>query len=344
MRPESSTPMHSLSSLSLHRAAPASMRRRFRKLCNGDVPPSHEAVILLLSEDPMTGAWILKRANGSYYGLRSTVQSIGRAVEVLGADAVAHMIASIGPEANDEEVPPASSDAERTLKSLSRHSLAVAFFNRTLAGDPADQFSEAYTAGLLHELGKHVLLLNHPDEAVNVYSASSLWDQIKGADLRTVERLAFGASHTEVGEFMGRKLHYPQELVDVLGRMGSPDPGQLPPREYPHLWLTYASDIYAEAHGYASGKPGSKEECRQHPVWEILVADRVIEFDSVTKMFDALERSRTEVDEHIKNRRDSIRLSREGDLPPSRVTRTAQPPSPRASEASEGEHPTQVNE
>ncbi|MDT0633324.1 HDOD domain-containing protein, partial [Rubrivirga litoralis] len=94
---------------------------------------------------------------------------------LLGPVTVVGLIAGMSMTRLREAATPAAAAASDLVV---RHSLASAYLAQRLVEtiDPARrpaQSGEAYTAGLLHDLGKLVLLHNFPDEAAALYGGTA---------------------------------------------------------------------------------------------------------------------------------------------------------------------------
>ena len=257
--------------------------------------PDREDLVRLISLDPLMAVWILKRANGSYYGLRSTVDNLNRAIDVLEESAIVGMFADTfgAKRASVEDLPSSAPDK------LTRHAVASALLSAQLStGDLSDR-GVAFTAGLLHDIGKHVFALNFPEDADKMYNGSSLWKSLQGNDLSTVEQLAFGLDHREVGEFVARKMYFPEILIDVL-RVHA-EPAQLPKSSpaYQIARIVNAASLAASALGYETGQPVSFDECRSNSCWDLLIQENLVEWTSKIELFADLESSVPVIDKFL---------------------------------------------
>ena len=110
------------------------------------------------------------------------------------------------------------------LRGMWRHSLACAWISEELStacslsqgrGDPA------YTAGLLHDIGRLGLFVLHPREY-----AARLSGPADGKSLPERERAALGIDHCEAGGWLARHWDLPEEVQAVaLGHHGLPGAG-----------------------------------------------------------------------------------------------------------------------
>lgn len=257
--------------------------------------PEREDLIRMMSLDPLMAVWILKRANSSYYGLRSTVDSLSRALDVLEESAIAGMFADTfgAEEASQEDLPSDSPDE------LTRHSVATAILSAQLeCGDPSDR-GPAFTAGLLHDIGKHIFSLNFPEEAKKMYSSSTLWESLQGSDLVSIEQLAFGVDHREVGEFLARKMQFPENLTAVLRHHADPSVLSENHESYRIAWIVNSASLAASAIGYAAANPVSWAYCESDPCWAKLIDESLVGRESTTALLADMTSEKETIDEFL---------------------------------------------
>ena len=109
------------------------------------------------------------------------------------------------------------------LRRVWRHSLACAL----VAEDVASLFwknndrtvrDRAYTAGLLHDLGRLALLVKYPQEYANLLAVVSE----NPFDMLETEHDLFDIDHCEAGGWLARSWTFPSEIADVAA--GHHDP------------------------------------------------------------------------------------------------------------------------
>ncbi|MDX1548076.1 MAG: HDOD domain-containing protein, partial [Rhodothermales bacterium] len=165
---------------------------------------------------------------------------------------------------------------------LIRHSIATAFLARHLvegvAGRgpaarplPVARVGVSFTAGLLHDFGKIILVYNFPTEGAELYERRRLEAEFNDPDVRAIEQLIFGCDHTEAGEFVARKLGFPEALIDVIrfhhdpqALTGTAETDQL-------VRATAAANLAAKAMGYGIAAPDAWETVVAHPAWKRIV-------------------------------------------------------------------------
>lgn len=179
-------------------------------------------VLDVIGTDPALTANLLKLCNSAYYGLRREVGSVHEALVMLGNRTVVQLAfaTSLGDVLRG---PLAGYRLERDA--LWRHSLAVAVGAAHLAGSAGARSlrERAFTAGLVHDIGK--LVLNGPLKAkLQQLPQTGSYDA-----LRQGERQLLGFDHAEAGQALAEAWSFPAALAAVIGRhhdLPGPDRGQ----------------------------------------------------------------------------------------------------------------------
>lgn len=160
----------------------------------------------IIERDPPISAKILRVANSAYYGSKSSINSLKRAVVVLGFNTVKELITTIALVDNFFD-PHSHVGIDR--KGLWVHSVATARAAHFLAkktGIVGDDI--AYTVGLLHDIGKVLLSTCLPEEYSEViYSAETSRTYIV-----TKEKLLLNIDHCRVGRMVCEKWNLPSDV------------------------------------------------------------------------------------------------------------------------------------
>lgn len=178
-----------------------------------DETSSAQDLTELLEQDHAISVRLLRMANSAFYGLRYPVDSIRRAVVVIGFDAVRQLALATS-------VFDALSNREQFAldpEDFWMHSLGTAKAAQVLAKDRVTVESPegCFTAGLLHDIGKYVLALVLKDE----YREIVLEAKEGNRALREVELEKLETSHGEVGQWIATRWRLPEVLLDVMGNM-----------------------------------------------------------------------------------------------------------------------------
>ena len=158
---------------------------------------SADSVGAIIAKDMAMTTKLLQVCNSSYFGLPRKITDAGEAVGLLGFDAVNSIVVAVKMLGYYDRIKPAYYSVDR----LWRHSLAVAQHARNLAlrhsGDRA-MAETAYTAGLMHDLGKIVLACNFCQQYEQAQKAARQQARL----LWSVEKETFGASHADIGAYL----------------------------------------------------------------------------------------------------------------------------------------------
>jgi putative nucleotidyltransferase with HDIG domain len=162
----------------------------------------------LISHDPVVSAHLLRMANSAFIGIRSRVTSITHAVTLLGFARVRDIV--IGLSVWERLGTKGPGAAYR--KTMWLHSAMVAATAKKLVERAGGDGGTAFTAGLLHDVGKLVLGLRLGD---------TYWSMLEEAAARaetaaTVESETFGCHHGTIGGWLLQLWRLPSALVDPV--------------------------------------------------------------------------------------------------------------------------------
>jgi putative nucleotidyltransferase with HDIG domain len=170
----------------------------------------------LIYGDPALASKMLSLANSAYYGLPRNVTTISRAVNVIGIQELQMLAAGVGlADPYDQGEKP----ADYRIKDLWIHSAAVSYAAGELAetsGHPLPD--EVRTAGLLHDLGK-LVLVNHLTEYLDRIMA--LTDA--GLSYSEAERQT-GLDHSTLGYWLAKRWGLPENHQIVIRDHHHPRP------------------------------------------------------------------------------------------------------------------------
>jgi putative nucleotidyltransferase with HDIG domain len=180
---------------------------RVNELAN-DPSTDADRVARLILRDPSLTSKVLRIINSAFYGLRQQVQSIQHAVAYLGIHQVRNIVWS---SALIESFRFAHGVVEPGT--VWEHSLGCAIGAKRM-GDllPEVDGDGAYLGGLLHDLGRIVLLSRFPDSYREVIQVCE-----RGlCTLREAETGEFGISHEEVGASVGEGWDFQEAVIAMI--------------------------------------------------------------------------------------------------------------------------------
>jgi len=165
----------------------------------------------VISQDISMTAKILQLVNSAYFGLAREVKEVSQAVFYLGIETIRDLSFSVHLFSQfDQDL------IERSgLGSLWDHSLRVASCSRAIAATVLTDkkvIAGAFTAGLLHDIGKLILGTTSPGFYSSLLS-SQIVDPKKYLPREIKE---FGSTHAEIGAYLLSSWGLPSELINAV--------------------------------------------------------------------------------------------------------------------------------
>lgn len=183
---------------------------RINEMVNDDTASAAD-IGRVISQDPGLATRLLKIANSPMYGSMRQIDSISRAVAILGTKQIRDIIISTTAAKVFEGIP----NDVISVADFWHHSLYCALLARALAVESRKVNADTlFTAGLLHDIG-HLIMLNRiPQEELAAIMLTVQGDASK--DLIDAERELLGFDHTEVGAHLARHWHLPDLIVECI--------------------------------------------------------------------------------------------------------------------------------
>jgi HD-like signal output (HDOD) protein len=172
-------------------------------------------LVALVSSDPAFSAQILRVANSPLFGFRSQIDSLQSALVVLGLRRIRSLCMTVATSNHMKAVLHIEE-----LARCWRHMLACALLTEQLARCCAFE-DRAYTAGLLHDVGRLGLLLAYPKEYAEVLRSADR----NALELLDLERQELGMDHCEAGRMLAEHWGLPQDFQIVAARHHDPQGG-----------------------------------------------------------------------------------------------------------------------
>lgn len=175
-----------------------------------DPDVSFDALAKVIEHDPGLTANILQLANSAYFGWARRIKTVKESITRLGTNRIFQMVLcmSVAPLVRK---PIKGYDMEAS--ELWEHSFAVAVVAEKLAYVlRLEGHEEAFTAGLLHDMGKVVLgtFVEVDDEPIKEIV------ELEGATFNEAERRVLGIDHAETAGELLRLWNLPAEVADAV--------------------------------------------------------------------------------------------------------------------------------
>ena len=175
----------------------------------------------VIAQDPALAAGMLRQANSAYYGYARRISSLQEAIVVLGFQATQGlaMASAVAPLLKIQLV-----GYEIDQDGLWKHSMLTAMAAKSLCKKTKIPYGDvAFTAGLLHDIGK--LVISIYVQEVGAY----LLEKVSVANLSYVEleEKIIGFNHATVGGFLAKGWNLPEDLVAAIAYHHDPTKAQI---------------------------------------------------------------------------------------------------------------------
>jgi putative nucleotidyltransferase with HDIG domain len=198
--------------------------------------PSLNQIAKIISKDVGMAAKILQLANSAFVGASGRVSSLSQALSLIGTETVRTLVLSVHVFSQFER----DKQVTASLPALWDHSVEVSSLAQRIAnseGCAKTMVEESFTAGLLHDIGKVVLLAEMPREYHQIFEMSP------GSKDVELERL--GCTHAEVGAYLMSIWGLPLSLVHAVAFHHRP--GETAETHFSTLTAVHAADVIASA-------------------------------------------------------------------------------------------------
>ncbi|MEQ1690560.1 MAG: response regulator [Gemmatimonas sp.] len=168
----------------------------------------------IVEKDPAITIKLLQLVNSSYFGLAHAQTSVRQSVSYLGTALLKGLAltAHVFSTASIPEV------AGFSLEALQQHSVLVSRLARRLLTDRT-RAETAFTAALVHDIGKIVLAISLPERYAEVLRAIAR----TGRPDHVEELEVFGVTHAEVGAYLLGLWGLPLDIVEAVAYHHHPE-------------------------------------------------------------------------------------------------------------------------
>lgn len=179
-----------------------------------------QEIMRLIESDPTLTARVLSLCRRAELGLGSRVTTVERAVVLLGLEAVQSVVLSVqvidwARDVERRNAQPGASGEQFNWEGFWRHSIATACCAELLARKHKHlgvSPSEAFAAGLMHDLGKLALCLVLPSAYGTIVELSLK----RQANIADVEREVIGMDHHTAGKRLAERWELPEAYQNVM--------------------------------------------------------------------------------------------------------------------------------
>lgn len=225
-----------------------------------------------ISNDPALATKVLKMVNSPIYGFPGRISSVNQSVILLGLNVVKGLL--LGVSVFDL--------MQKSMIGLWEHSIGCAVVARIIAKKKQFKEPEEVSAGgLLHDIGKVILILQFPHDYQKAI------DEAERSDRSIVEAEidVFAANHARAGAWMAQKWSFPRNLTDMIEYHHKPHVAKSAPFQ---TAVVHVSDVLLRGRGF--GFAGDDKVPAVNPAtWEKLQLSKEFIKDVLSESEDALE-------------------------------------------------------
>lgn len=176
----------------------------------------------LIEKEPVVAANVLRMVNSAIYGRHGTVSSIRHAISILGINKLRNTVLAISISNLWNRLRPPKG---WSMRDFNRHASATAVLADQLVLNVTVYYAEgAFTAGLLHDLGKLLIAAALPDLSRQIRAAAKEnWERRLSA-----EEEILGFRHEELSEIVLKRWNLPAPVLEAIRGHHQPPDGAAP--------------------------------------------------------------------------------------------------------------------
>lgn len=202
--------------------------------------PLHE-IAAIITKDPVLSYKVLQLVNSAYYGYSRHFSNVEQAVIYLGTSSIKNIAVTTAVHQVFEQKRFKKVE-QFNLRQFWWHSLLCA----TLAKRIARKLSlvnsdEIYLSGLLHDIGRLVLVATFPEEHKTILAETKSLENVLWA-----ENQLLGVTHGEIGGWLIRKWNLPSLMADAIA-FHHAEIGRVA-ESFPLVKIVYYANLLSNAH------------------------------------------------------------------------------------------------
>jgi len=229
---------------------PIVYQQLFSKMSNPDVSVPQLAEVV--SRDQSLATKILKLVNSAFYGYKKEINTISRAMVILGFRTVRNAALAISVF---DYVSGAEEDSRFPVEDFWKHSLCTASVAKVVGQRTSmKQQEETFVAGLLHDIGKMIMMKYFPEDFGEV-CGHALDNNLTWIE---AEKELLNVDHASVAKAVLHSWNFPANLTEAIQFHHTLNSGT----SYPSLVaLTNVADHMSYELGMGSPASHAAEDC-----------------------------------------------------------------------------------
>lgn len=208
-----------------------------------DPTSSASAIGDLIIQDPGLAVKVLHIANSAFYGLSYQVETISRAVAILGTRRLRDIVVATACVDVFKKIP----NQLITMENFWRHSMYCGLASRALGKLSGLGDSESlFIGGLLHDIGVLAMFRLEPDRSREAVEVSLDGSEEGDLEIHEAERRLFGFDHADVGGALLSKWKFPTKLKEIVEHHHYPEKAKEFTREASIVHIANSISVLAE--------------------------------------------------------------------------------------------------
>lgn len=200
---------------------------------------SIKEIAAIVEQDMAISAKVLQLVNSAFFSLPRRVTSVANAVSYLGLNMLKNLALSVEVfrAFQGRKEPPGFSFEELQKHAFQTASIAKAMF------EDKQKAEDAFIAGMLHDIGKLILLAFLPTQFEQVLKET----QEQGKPWEVVEKQKYGITHAEIGAYLLGMWGLPYPIIEAVAYHH--EPRRVTQRQFDILTAVYAANLLAQPAG-----------------------------------------------------------------------------------------------
>jgi putative nucleotidyltransferase with HDIG domain len=206
-----------------------------------------------IQSDPVLTSRVLKMVNSPIYGFPGRISAVQQALILLGLNVVRGLLLGV----SVFEV------MQKSMTGLWEHSLGCAITSKIIAKKKnLPEPEEISIAGLLHDIGKVVMILRYKEEYETAIKEAGAQNLL----IMDAEKSVFDITHADSGSWIAKKWNFPNSLVEIIEYHHKPNLAKTLPVQ---TAVVHLADILTRSVGF--GFSGDNHVPAVNPAaWELL--------------------------------------------------------------------------
>jgi len=199
---------------------------------------SAQDIARIVNKSPSIAALLLRVVNSAFYGFPSRIDSITRAVTLIGSKEITNLALGISTMQIFKSIP----GGQISMNAFIRHSLACGILARVLgAHKDIQQTEQLFISGLLHDIGRLIIYKYFPDRVAEIVDKNLN----QGMPLLDAEKAVLDWNHARIGKYLLEKWKLPLSLENNVYRHHAPLKAKDPVKST----IVHMADIMANSLG-----------------------------------------------------------------------------------------------